>query len=106
MKLISTFLLLLAPAVAQIQPFTFSQLSTDTWQGKNVASKQILAYVIEFEVPQVTIVAHDYYFKPEGIPTGATEVFDFVRASEPGHVLWVQFVDGTEWGTTGLVFLR
>jgi|SRR5580704_1967662 hypothetical protein len=67
MKLISTLLLLLGSAVAQTQPFAFSEASAVTWQGKNVAPKQILAYVIEFEVPHTTILAHDYYFKPEGI---------------------------------------
>lgn len=97
MKLISTLLLLLGSAVPQNQPFTFSQVSADTWQGKNVAPKEILAYVVEFEAPHTTILAHDYYFKPEGIAPGAIEAFD-VKASEPGHVLWVQFVDGTEWG--------
>jgi hypothetical protein len=97
-KLISTLLLLLGSAVAQTQPFAFSEVSPYTWQGKNVASKEILAYVIEFESPHVMIVAHDYYFKPEAIAPGAIEVFDQVKASELGHVLWVQFVDGTEWG--------
>ena len=104
MKVISTavsaLFLLLGSAVAQAQPFEFSEVSPYTWQGKNIASKEILAYVIEFESPRVTIVAHDYYFKPEGIAPGAIEVFDQVKASEPGHVLWVQFVDGTEGGTT------
>ena len=98
MKLISTLLLLLGSAVAQVQPFAFSQVSADTWQGKNVAPKEILAYVIEFESPHVTVLSHDYYFKPDGIASGAIEVFDDAKASEPGHVLWVQFVDGTEWG--------
>jgi hypothetical protein len=103
MKLISTLLLLLGSSVGQTQPFTFSpfafsQVSAYTWQAKNVASKEILAYVIEFEAPQVTIASHDYYFKPEGIAPGAIESFDYVKASEPGHVLWVQYVDGTEWG--------
>jgi hypothetical protein len=95
---VSTLLLLLGSAVGQTQPFAFSEVSLYTWQGKNIASKEILAYVIEFESPRVTIVAHDYYFKPEGIAPGAIEVFDQVKASEPGHVLWVQFVDGTEGG--------
>jgi hypothetical protein len=98
MKLISTLLLLLGSAVAQTQPFAFSQVSPYTWQGKNVAFKEILAYVIEFQSPQLTFVAHDYYFKPEGLAPGAIETFDFVKAFEPGHVLWVQFVDGIEWG--------
>jgi len=98
MKLISTLLLLLGSAVAQVQPFAFSQVSADTWQGKNVAPKEILAYVIEFESPHVTVLSHDCYFKPDGIASGAIEVFDDAKASEPGHVLWVQFVDGTEWG--------
>ena len=98
MKLISTLLLLFGSALAESQPFEFSRVSAYTWQGKNVSSKEFLAYVIEFESPHVTIVAHDYYFKPEGIPAGTIEAFDFVKASEPGHVPWVQFVDGTEWG--------
>ena len=102
MKLISTLLLLLGSSVGQTQPFTFSpfafsQVSAYTWQAKNVASKEILAYVIEFEAPQVTIASHDYYFKPEGIAPGAVATFD-LKASKPGHVLWAQFVDGTEWG--------
>jgi len=103
MKLISALLLLLGSAVGQTQPFAFSpfafsQVSAYTWQAKNVVSKEILAYVMEFEGPQVTIASHDYYFKPEGIAPGAIEAFDYVKASEPGHVLWVQYVDGTEWG--------
>ena len=98
MKLISTLLLLLGALAAQTQPFAFSQVSPYTWQAKNVASKEILAYVIEFESPRFTIAAHDYYFKPEGIAPKASEVFDYVKTSEAGRVLWVQFVDGTEWG--------
>ena len=96
MKLISILLLLLSSAVAQDQPFAFSQVA-DTWQGRNVAPKEILAYVVEFKSPYA-IFAHDYYFKPEGIAPKASEVFDYVKTSEAGRVLWVQFVDGTEWG--------
>jgi hypothetical protein len=81
-KLISTLLLLLGSAVAQTQPFA-SQVSAGTWQGKNAASKEILAYVIEFESPHTTIVAHDYYFKLEGVAPGTIEAFD-VKASERG----------------------
>src|SRR5262249_873325 len=99
MKLISTLLLLLGSALAQTQPFAFSQASADTWRGKNVSPKHILSHFVEFESPHITILDHDYYFKPEGIAPEAIEAFD-VKASEPGHVLWVQFVDGTEWGTT------
>src|SRR6516165_5895287 len=95
MKLISILLLLLSSAVAQDQPFAFSQVA-DTWQGRNVAPKEILAYVVEFKSPYA-IFAHDYYFKPEGIAPGAVATFD-LKASKPGHVLWAQFVDGTEWG--------
>lgn len=98
MKLIGTILLLIGSAAAQTQPFAFSEVSIDAWQGKNVASKEILAYVIQFEAPHVTVLSHDYYFKPQGIAPQSTEVFDEVKASEAGHVLWVQFVDGTEWG--------
>lgn len=99
MKLIfALFALLGVPAMAQTQPFAFSQVSTGVWQGRNIAPKEILAYVVEFESPHVTILSHDYYFKPEGIAPGAIETFDQATATEAGRALWVQFVDGTEWG--------
>lgn len=102
MKPISTLLLLLGSAVAQTQefalgPFAFDEVSPYTWQAKNVATKEILAYVIRFEAPPVTL-AHDYYFKSKGIAPGAIEVFGQVNESKAGTVLWVQYVDGTEWG--------
>jgi len=95
---VSTLVLLLGSAVAQAQPFEFSQVSADTWQGKNVATKEILACVVRFESPHLTIFSEDYYFKSEGIAPGAVATFDHIKRSEKARVLWVQFVDGTEWG--------
>ena len=43
-------------------------------------------------------VAHDYYFKPDGVKPGDDEIFDFVDPTVAGHVLWVRYVDGEEWG--------
>ncbi len=70
MKLISTILLLLGSAAAQTQPFAFSEVSAYKWQGKNVASKEILAYVIEFESPMsrslpMTITSNLRPYQPE-----------------------------------------
>ena len=89
--------LLLGCALAQSQPFEFSEASADTWQGKNAASKEILAYVVEFRSSQYKLFSNDFYFKSEGVAPGEVETFE-VKASEPGHVLWVQFADGSEWG--------
>lgn len=100
---VSTLVVLLGSALAQTQPFEFDQVSAEAWQAKNVTPKEILAYVVEFESPHVEIVSHDYYFKPEGIAPGAIEIFD-LKASEPGHAVWAQFVDGTEWGNHAIGF--
>lgn len=107
MRLMTLILLFVTQAFAQsTQPISFQQLQSGEWQGKNVTSKEILAYVVEFESTH-TRFAHDYYFKPQGLVPNGLEDFAHPPRSSPkappitmtgGKVLYVQFVDGTEWG--------
>jgi hypothetical protein len=112
MRLATLILLFVTQALAQAtQPMTFQQLQSGEWQGKNITSKEILAYVVEFESTH-TRFAHDYYFKRQGIIPNGLEDFELpplprLQKEPPipmtgGKVLWVQFVDGTEWGEHAL----
>jgi hypothetical protein len=107
MRLMTLILLFVTQALAEgTQPISFQQLQSGEWQGKNVTSKEILAYVIEFDSTH-TRFSHDYYFKPQGLVPNALEDFERPPQSSQkappipmtgGKVLYVQFVDGTEWG--------
>jgi hypothetical protein len=108
MRLSTLLLFFVTSAFAQVsQPMTFQETRSGQWQGKNIAPKEILAYVVEFESTHTRFI-HDYYFKPEGVMPNTLE--DFTPLQPPqlpppgkaqmtgGKVIYVQFVDGTEWG--------
>jgi hypothetical protein len=99
MKKSVVLLLLAGCAVAQsASPFRMNELADGSWQGVNVTSQEILAYVVNFTNPHYTILEHDYYFKPNGVLPGALEHMHNFDPNHQAQVLWVQFVDGTEWG--------
>jgi hypothetical protein len=71
--------------------------------AQNVSTKEILAYVIEYNGNFGD--QHDLYFGRGGFTPGATQVITEWPSDTPklpdtlqAKVLYVQFVDGTEWG--------
>ncbi len=97
LTLVVAMLLLMGSALAQTQPIALVEVNGN-WQGTNVTSKEILAYVVNLSNPHYTILEHDYYFKPHGVQPGALEHMHTFDPNHQAQVLWVQFVDGTEWG--------
>lgn len=72
-------------------------------RAQNITSKEILAYVVQFNRPQFSILAHDFFFRPVGVLPKAKFTFEPGEDNAPdfqdGRVLWVQFTDGSEWGS-------
>src|SRR5437762_2065769 len=73
--------------------------------GKNVSSKEILAYFISFKSDGTFNYSHDNYFSTGVAPGGEAMIApltseDGIDLSVPVNaiVTYVQFVDGTEWG--------
>jgi hypothetical protein len=73
--------------------------------GKNVSSKEILAYFISFKSDGAHNYSHDNYFSTGVAPGGEAMIApltseDRINLSVPVNatVTYVQFVDGTEWG--------
>ena len=112
-KILLCSLLLIGTALAQISikdaspsdsPLAWSGIPTGL-TGKNVAQKEILCYVAK--VNSHLTIQKDYYFKPAGLaPGNMGDSFD-LTVLQPSFAtinaitvttLYVQFVDGTEWG--------
>jgi hypothetical protein len=99
LKVLSTFLIVVGSMMAQSQqPIALTKIGKNLWQGKNVSGKEILAHVTKFENPHLTIYTHDHYFRPDGLMPDAVESFEEVDDANIASILWVQYVDGTEWG--------
>jgi hypothetical protein len=104
-------------------PFPLNETKTlNDFVGKNVADKEILAYIVR--VDQNMTFQWDFYFKPEGVKPGEvahiadlTRTLSYTRGqiynpatgevseipprpikSLEGKVLYVQFIDGSQWG--------
>src|SRR5262249_39698313 len=88
-------------------PLSFAPTVTadDYWDSnitaQNVSNKEILAYAIDFSG---LVTGRDLYFNKDVFGPNTTSVLtelpeDFHQPPTiHAHVLWVQFVDGTEWG--------
>jgi hypothetical protein len=112
MKTLLSVLFLVGLVSAQIQdaspagaPMQLAGIATAGMTAKNVASKDIIAFVVSYG-PNSFTFNRDFYFQPAGIAPGATRPMVELGVLPPkllsqftsGTLIYVQFVDGTEWG--------
>ena len=102
MKTLSILLLVVSGAWAQTQAPLKITIHDTHADATNIGSKEIVLVVVNLSKKDNPdhVYAHDYFFKPGGMPPGDTEEIIHPEDAPITNVqlLMVQYADGSTWG--------